>query len=63
MGDKVKSRYTEFDLSSKLDYLNQICPWYKVDQPLIDVANNLIIEQEQTKRCRIVPFGTASMAL
>lgn len=63
VGDKVKSRYTEFDLSTKLDYLNQICPWYQVDQPLIDVTNNVIIQQEQTKRCRIIPLGAASMAL
>lgn len=44
MGDEIKSRYAEFDLSSKLEFLNKICPWYNQDQSLFDVQNNTIVE-------------------
>lgn len=42
VGDDIKSRHAEFDLSSKLEYMNQICPWYIIEQPLIDVKMLLL---------------------
>jgi hypothetical protein len=56
VGYDIKSRYTEFDLSSKLDYMNQICPWYLVEQPLIDIRNNTVIEPVKVEDSKFIPF-------
>ena len=56
VGDSIKTRYTEFDLVSKLDFMNQICPWYIIEQPLIDVRNNTIIESRKVENSKFIPF-------
>lgn len=58
VGDDIKTRYAEFDLSSKLEFLNKICPWYTREQPLFDVQNNNIIDPN-TKNPKHIIFSQA----
>ena len=63
VGDDIKSRYTLFDISTKLDYMNQLCPWYLIDQPLIDVKNDLIIENTKVDGVKFIPFVANRMVI
>lgn len=63
VGDDIKSRYAEFDLSAKLEYMNQICPWYIVEQPLIDVKNNAIVENMKIENKKFIPFVANRMVI
>jgi hypothetical protein len=56
VGDNIKSRYTDFELSSKIDYMNLICPWYLIEQPLVDVRNNAVIEPAKVENSKFIPF-------
>ncbi|MEZ7821208.1 MAG: hypothetical protein QMB51_02770 [Patescibacteria group bacterium] len=63
VGDDIKSRYTLFNISTKLDYMNQLCPWYLIDQPLIDVKNDLIIENTKVDGVKFIPFVANRMVI
>lgn len=56
VGDNIKSRYTDFELSSKIDYMNLTCPWYLIEQPLVDVRNNAVIEPAKVENSKFIPF-------
>ncbi|MDD3320080.1 MAG: tyrosine-type recombinase/integrase [Paludibacter sp.] len=63
VGDDIKSRYAEFDISAKLEYMNQLCPWYMVEQPLIDVKNDIIIESKIIDNKKFIPFVANRMVI
>ncbi|MDD3321126.1 MAG: hypothetical protein PHS59_06760 [Paludibacter sp.] len=63
VGDDIKSRYAEFDLSAKLDYMNKLCPWYLIEQPLIDVKNDTIIENRIIDNKKFIPFVANRMVI
>lgn len=63
VGDCIKIRYTEFDLATKLEYMNKLCPWYLVEQPLIDVKNNAIVENKTNDNTKFIPFVANRMVI
>jgi integrase len=60
--NSVKSRYLEFELSEKLDYLNRISPWSN-EQVLFDIKNNRIIEPEDKQSNKHIPFIPSRMVV
>lgn len=63
VGDGIKSRYAEFDLTTKFEYMNQICPWIIIEQPLIDVKNDTIIENKKIDNKKFIPFVSNRMVI
>ena len=63
VGDSIKIRYTEFDLATKLDYMNKLCSWYLVEQPLIDSKNDTIIENKVCDNMKFIPFVANRMVV
>lgn len=63
VGDTIKVRYAEFDLATKLDYMNKLCPWYLVEQPLFDVKNDTIVENKSVENKKFIPFVTNRMVI
>lgn len=63
VGDSIKIRYTEFDIATKLEYMNKLCPWYLIQQPLIDTKNDTVIESKVFDNKKFIPFVANRMVI
>lgn len=55
VNNTVESRYMIYDLSSKLEYLNQLCDW--VDEAeMFDPRKDLVFKVEPSEEYNLIPF-------